>query len=325
MKHFFSTRVRVVLVLAVLLAVILAVVSNLTGLSVPDMFVKGVLSPIRAGASKLTEQAQQLYNYMFEYESLQAENEVLKEQIAQMEEDARKADSVSRENDRLRALLELKTAHEDYKLVDCYIISRSSQQWSSTFTVNKGTASGVQEGMCAVTANGELVGLVSEAGSNYAVVKSVLDSSLEISATIASSGYNGMTKGGYFYKDINHLKMDYLPSSAIIRNLITNAIKFSSKGSEVSVDLTEAEEYSIIKVADKGVGMSQKKVEELLSGENITSTSGTEDEVGYGFGFRIVLDYVHKNKGTLNIESKLFHCQNVRMRNWNCFLMRNRM
>lgn len=93
--------------------------------------------------------------------------------------------------------------------------------------------------------------------------------------------------------------------SAIIRNLITNAIKFSSKGSEVSVDLTEAEEYSIIKVTDKGVGMSQNKVNELLSGENITSTSGTEDEVGYGFGFRIVLDYVHKNKGTLNIESKL--------------------
>lgn len=92
--------------------------------------------------------------------------------------------------------------------------------------------------------------------------------------------------------------------SAIIRNLITNAIKFSAKGSEVSVDLSETDEYSVIKVTDKGVGMSQKKVDELLSGENITSTSGTEDEVGYGFGFRIVLDYVHKNKGELQIKSK---------------------
>ena len=72
--------------------------------------------------------------------------------------------------------------------------------------------------MCAITANGEVVGLVSEAGSNYAVVKSVLDSSLEISATISSSGYNGMVQGGYSTGLEGLLRMDYLPSSATIRN-----------------------------------------------------------------------------------------------------------
>ena len=218
MRHIISTRVKVVLVIAALLVLILAVVSSLTGISIPDMFVKGVLTPIRAGASRLTEQVEQVYNYMFGYESLAAENAMLKEKIAQMEGDARRADSVSRENERLRALLELKTDHEDYNLVDCYIISRSSQQWSSTFTINKGTASGIEAGMCAVTANGELVGLVSEAGSNYAVVKSVLDSSLEISATISSSGYNGMVQGGYASGLEGLLRMNYLPSSAVIRN-----------------------------------------------------------------------------------------------------------
>jgi len=218
MKHLFSTRVRVVLLIAVLLAVVLAVISSLTGTRIPDMFVKGFLSPIRGGASKVSDQAENIYDYMFEYEALAAENEALKEQVAQMESDTRRADSVARENDRLRALLELKEAHEDYKLVDSYIISRSSQQWSSTFTINKGTASGIEEGMCAITANGELVGLVSEAGRNYAVVKSVLDSSLEISATIASTGYNGMVQGGYASGLEGLLRMDYLPSSAVIRN-----------------------------------------------------------------------------------------------------------
>ena len=70
----------------------------------------------------------------------------------------------------------------------------------------------------AITANGEVVGLVTEAGSNYCVVKSVLDSSLEISATIASSGYNGMVKGGYASGLDGYLRMNYLPSSAVIRN-----------------------------------------------------------------------------------------------------------
>ena len=218
MRHFFSNRVRIVLIVAVLLAVVLAVVTNLTGLSIPDLMVKGILTPIRTGASKLTDQAEQLYNYIFEYESLLAENAALKEELAALEEDARLADSVARENDRLRALLALKEANEDFELVDSYIISRSSQEWSSSFTINKGTSSGITAGMCAITANGEVVGLVSEAGPNYAEVKSVLDSSLEISATISSSGYNGMVQGGYATGLAGLLRMDYLPSSSVIRN-----------------------------------------------------------------------------------------------------------
>ena len=218
MRHLFSTRVKVVLIAAVIIAVLLTVISSLTGLRLPEMLVKGVLTPVRTGASKLTEQAQRLYNYMFEYEALETENQLLKDTLAALSEEARDAAAAQRENDRLRALLQLKEAHEDYVLADAYIISRSSQDWSSTFTINRGTSSGIQAGMCAITANGELVGLVSEAGSNYAVVKSVLDSSLEISATISASGYNGMVQGGYSSGLKGLLRMDYLPSSAVIRN-----------------------------------------------------------------------------------------------------------
>ena len=218
MKHFFSNRVRIVLIVAVLLAIVLTVVGNLTDLKLGDMLVKSVLTPIRTGASRLTDQAQQLYNYIFEYESLLAENESLKQQIAELEEGARLADSVSRENDRLRDALGMKEAREDFSLVDCYIISRSSQEWSSSFTVNRGSSAGIQPGMVAVTANSEVVGLVSEVGPNYAVIKSVMDSSLEISATIASSGYNGMVQGGYASGQQGLLRMDYLPSDSVIRN-----------------------------------------------------------------------------------------------------------
>ncbi len=218
MRHFFTTRVKVVLVAALLLAVILTVVGSLTGMSIPDLFVKGVLTPIRSGISQLTDHAEQLYNYTFEYESLLAENQALKEQLAQIEDEARQADAIARENDRLRAMLELIEANEDYKLVDGYIISRSSVDWTNTFTINRGTNVGIEAGMCAVTANGELVGLISEVGTNYAVIKTVLDSSLEISATIASSGYNGMVQGGYSTGLDGLLRMDYLPSSAVIRN-----------------------------------------------------------------------------------------------------------
>ncbi len=218
MRHFFTGKVRAALIIAVLLAVALGVASNLTGKDIPGMLVQGVLTPIKAGASRLTDQAEQLYSYIFRYEALEAENAALKEQLSQMEDDARLAASLSRENDRLRALLDLTSANEDYKLVDGYIISWSSNDWTSAFTINRGENVGIEAGMCAITANGEVVGLVTEVGRNYAVVKTVLDSSLEISATIASSGYNGMAQGGYSTGSAGLLRMDYLPSSAVIRN-----------------------------------------------------------------------------------------------------------
>ena len=218
MKHFFTRRVRIVLLCAVLLAVLLATVSSLTGSNFPGKVVQGILSPIRAGVSRLTDKAEQLYDYMFRYETLKAENEALKAELAQISDEARNADSIARENERLRGALGLTNTRENFSLTDGYIISWSSNQWNSTFTINRGKSSGIKEGMCAVTANGELAGLVSEVGENYAVVKSVLDSSLEISATISSSGYNGMVQGGYSSGLEGMLRMDYLPSDAIIRN-----------------------------------------------------------------------------------------------------------
>lgn len=218
MRHFFSTRVRVVLILALLVTVGLVVASSLTGMSVPSMVVQGALKPIRAGANALANQAEEIYDYIFQYEALKAENEALREEIAQMREESNQADFIARENDRLRDLLELKKVKENFELVDSYIISRSSTDWNSTFTLDKGSSAGIEVGMVAITANSEVVGLVTETGYNYSVVKTVLDSSLEISATIASNGYSGMVQGGYSTGAEGLLRMNYLPSSAVIRN-----------------------------------------------------------------------------------------------------------
>ncbi|MBE6976767.1 MAG: rod shape-determining protein MreC [Ruminococcaceae bacterium] len=218
MRHFFTTKVRVVLIIALLLTAGLAVLTSLTGITVGDLFVKGILTPLRTGAQSLTAQAERFYNYIFEYEALAVENEALKNQLAAIQDNNLDAAATHRENERLRKLLDLKAAHEDFDLVDAYIIGRSSVDWTSTFTINRGSSAGIQPGMCAITENGEVVGLVIEAGVNYAVIKSVLDSSLEISATIASAGYSGMVQGAYTEEHKGLLLMDYLPSSSVIRN-----------------------------------------------------------------------------------------------------------
>ena len=218
MRHLFSTRLRVILIAALILSIGLTIVSGAVNQSIPSLLVQGLLAPVKAGAKAMTKQAEQYYSYMFRYEALAAENEVLEARIAEMEDVARQADSVARENERLRKMLDFTATHEDYKLVDAYIIGWSSTDWENTLTINRGTTSGIQENMCAITANGEVVGLVTEVGLNWAEVTTILDSTLEISGTISASGYNGMVKGGYVEGHETLLQMNYLPSAAIIRN-----------------------------------------------------------------------------------------------------------
>ena len=218
MRHLFSGKIRILLVLSVLLAAGLMVLGSSTGLGLPGLLVKGLLAPFRMAGNALTTQAENIYSYMFKYEALVAENEALRAQVAEMEETARKADSMAKENQRLRDVLEMTGTHEDYKLVDAYIIGWSSTDWSNTLTINRGTDSGIDVGMCAITSDREVVGLVTAVGPNFAVVKTVLDSTLEVSANIASSGYNGMVTGDYIEGRKDMLRMEYLPSSAVIRN-----------------------------------------------------------------------------------------------------------
>ena len=62
MRHFFSTRVRVIMILSLLIAALLGVVSGLTGKNVPSMLVQSVLAPLRSGAGSVTNQIQQIYD-----------------------------------------------------------------------------------------------------------------------------------------------------------------------------------------------------------------------------------------------------------------------
>ena len=218
MKQLFSTKLRIILVLVVLITAALSVVAGLTNQSVPDLVIQGLLTPFQSAATALTNTVERYYSYMFKYEALEAENQVLKAQIAQMEDVARQADATARENERLRKTIKLQNAHESYVLQDAYIIGWSSTDFTSVLTVNRGSDAGIATNMCAVTETGEVVGLVTQVGKNYAEIKTVLDSTLEISSTISSSGYNGMVKGGYMNGTEKLLKMDYLPSAAIIRN-----------------------------------------------------------------------------------------------------------
>lgn len=218
-KKFWSARLKTILIVALVVAILLGVtVAIASGTTFGENLAGTILSPFRAGVAAIDRQAERYYNYLFSYESLQAENAELQKQILDMQEDVRTAEEYQRENERLRTLLGLAEEHEDYKFVSAYIISWESSNYTSAFTIGKGTNSGLEEGMCAVTENGQVVGLITKVGVNWATITTIMDSSLEISASIASSGYTGVVQGTYLPDGSSILRMNYLLTDAIIKN-----------------------------------------------------------------------------------------------------------
>lgn len=218
MKKHFSARAKWLIVIAVLLAMGITVFHAVSSRRPGQTVVQTILAPFRSAGSTLVRQVERYYDYVFQYESLQAENKALREQIMAMEEDVRSADSLQRENERLHQLLGLVEEHRDYHPTSAYIISWNGSNWKSAFTIDKGTSSGIEEGMVAITEYSQGVGLVTEAGPNWATVTTVLDSVLGISASVASSGYTGKVEGALATGSEGLLRMNYLPTDSVLRN-----------------------------------------------------------------------------------------------------------
>lgn len=213
-----SPRAKLILVLAVVVSAVLAISTALFGTTFLHKTVQGILAPLRGGVNAISGQIERYYNYVFSYESLEAENAYLQSKISQMEEEMRTADALERENKRLKELLNLTEEHIDYQMDAVYIVSWDSSGWKSTFSINKGTKAGLDKGMIAVTELGQVVGVITDVGSNWATVTTILDTSMEISASVASSGYTGVVQGSLNLSDKGSLRMSYLPSNAILRN-----------------------------------------------------------------------------------------------------------
>jgi signal transduction histidine kinase len=100
------------------------------------------------------------------------------------------------------------------------------------------------------------------------------------------------------YADINMLK-------TILRNLISNAIKFTHEGGSIKLSGAETEEGVTISVTDTGVGMTPDNISKLFGSTNNFTTKGTLNETGSGFGLMLCQDFIEKHKGKIWVESEV--------------------
>ncbi|MCP4217206.1 MAG: hybrid sensor histidine kinase/response regulator [bacterium] len=98
--------------------------------------------------------------------------------------------------------------------------------------------------------------------------------------------------------------VDYDMLTTVIRNLISNSIKFTPPGGEVYVSAQVDEKRVDLTVSDNGVGIEPRDIENLFRIDTQTSTKGTSGEKGTGLGLILCKEFIEKNNGTIRVESQ---------------------
>lgn len=90
----------------------------------------------------------------------------------------------------------------------------------------------------------------------------------------------------------------------VIRNLISNAIKFTLPGGKVEINLSIEKNYALISVKDNGVGILPEDQKKITKGKELLTTYGTKNEKGCGLGLSLCRDFIRMNKGKLILISR---------------------
>ncbi len=104
-------------------------------------------------------------------------------------------------------------------------------------------------------------------------------------------------------KDVN-IFADKNQMDIVLRNIVSNAIKFSNLGSDVLIQITSTGTNAEICITDNGIGISQEQIDSIVTGKGSNEIRrGTDNEKGTGFGLVIVNEFVRNNFGKVNISS----------------------
>ncbi len=155
-----------------------------------------VASPVKHGFSYIAHSLNDAKEFVWDMRAYKADNEKLAAENIKLKRENRGISAYKSENERLRKLLDLETNMKEYTTVAAEVISVSHNEEYRKVEISKGTAAGIARGNAVITADG-LVGRVSEAGPNYAIVDTILDPESIIGIKVSRSGGTGLVEGDH--------------------------------------------------------------------------------------------------------------------------------
>lgn len=146
-----------------------------------------VISPVQGAFSWVFDNITHIGVYFSNLDRLEKENVQLKKDVLQLQADLSEKEKYEQENERLRGLLDLKTANKNFDTVGASVIGREANFSTGIIRIDKGTIDGISKNDV-VTDSGGLVGYISEIGTTWADVTTILAPETSVSCILPRTG-----------------------------------------------------------------------------------------------------------------------------------------
>lgn len=200
---------KILAVVAVFVVVFYSVVA-VWGAVTPGQHILGTLAtPVRWVFSAVGNTVSGFFDYFTEFNELKKENEELAARVGELEAKTAHLDDLEGENAWMRNFLGMSDELKDYELISGHVIGRESNSYMTIYTVNKGSAQGVERDM-AVLSDGCIVGRVESVGLNWCKITTILENASSVGAMCARSGALGVVDGSLGLRGEGKCSMNYI-------------------------------------------------------------------------------------------------------------------
>ncbi len=253
MRIFQNKFFIVCLCIALVLTIVPSVFAVMGYRSLAKNIVGTITMPVRWVATTIGNAFDGWGKYFAGIKALEEKNKELIDENAALKEQLQNADLLEKENERLRDYLDMKNKYPSFAMEEGMVISHSSGNYITNFTLNRGTLHGIKPNMPVITKDG-IVGYVVEVGLNWCMVSTLIETATSVGAYIPRSEVVGIVSGDYSMRAEGTCKIGYIDATADVQ--IGDTVYSSGTGSVYPADLKigtvtsiEVDEYNRTLVA----------------------------------------------------------------------------
>ena len=216
-RKLFSNKYFIILLTVTILLIITMIfsINKSYETKASDNIVVKITMPIQRLVYGISSSVSGFFDRFDDVAKLQEENKNLQNQLSRNRSKLEQYKTYKTENERLRALLNLKDTYKEFELTAANITGKDSSQWFLSLTIDKGTNDGIKMSDAVITYDG-LVGHITDIGTNWARVTTILDSQSTVAVIVDRTGDLATIDGDIDLANHGICKMTYIPKDSTL-------------------------------------------------------------------------------------------------------------